>query len=208
MGEAADPGPDSKPRSHGLSTVMRMPRPQTEDEQPLSHKLHVDVEPVVSPAPSPPIEVIRVGGRFARPPTRVVLVPEDSQGTPRSVQDREVPLSFPTSRERSGLGRDGMEEFDLTRLEPTSDEEFPSQVAGPTQWESGADFLVGSRGAGLMPSVSLPTSGSRFHCLAVEDSEFDTKSVPGINRRTGRRLSLIWRADGHPVESGGRPRFW
>ena len=59
-----------------------------------------------------------------------------------------------------------MEEFDLTRL------------------DIGADFSVGSRGAGLMPSVSLPTpvavlSGSRFHCLAVEDSESDAESVPG-----------------------------
>ena len=31
----------------------------TEDEQPLSHKPHVDVEPVLSLAPSPPNEVIR-----------------------------------------------------------------------------------------------------------------------------------------------------
>ena len=41
--------------------------------------------------------------------------------------------------------------------------------------------------------VATVLSGSRFHCLAVE-------SVPGIVRRTRRRLSLIWRADGHPVE--------
>ena len=57
-----------------------------------------------------------------------------------------------------------------------------------------------------MPFVSLPTpvavlSGSRFHSLAVEDSESDTESIPGIDRRTRRRLSLIWRADGHTVES-------
>ena len=74
-----------------------------------------------------------------------------------------------------------MEEFDLTKLDTTSDEEFPSQVAGPTQWESGANFLVGSRGIGVMQSVSLPTpvavlSGSRFHCLAVEDSESEPRA--------------------------------
>ena len=177
----------------------------------------MDVKRVLSLAPNLPNEVIRAleeekidHPRAGEAYRRVVLVPEDSQGTLRSVQDREapssMPLSFPTSPGAVQVGKDGMEEFDLTRLDTTMDEEFPSQVAGPNQWESGADFSVGSRGAGLMPSVSPPTpvavlSRSRFHCLALEDSESDTASVPGVDRRTRRRLSLIWRADGHAVES-------
>ena len=214
--------PDSKPRLSKRLRALRSrhgcPATDTEDEQPLLHRPPVDVEPVLSPAPSPPNEVIRaleedlLDHPRAGKACRRVLVPEDSQGTPRSVQDREapssMPLSFPTSPGGAvRVGKDGMEELDLTRLDTTTDEEFPSQVAGPTQWESGADFSVGSRGAGLMPSVSPPTpvatvlSGSRFHCLAVGDSESDSESVPGIDRRTRRRLSLIWRADGHPVES-------
>ena len=74
--------------------------------------------------------------------------------------------------------------------------------------ESGADFSVGSTGSGLIPSINLPAPVVRnwslrikIPCLAAEDSESDTESVPGIDRRTRRRLSLIWRADEHPVES-------
>ena len=48
---------------------------------------------------------------------------------------------------------------------------------------------------GSPPSAVAVASGSRFKCLADHDSESDTESVPGIDRRTRRRLSVFWRAD-------------
>ena len=51
---------------------------------------------------------------------------------------------------------------------------------------------MGSRGSGLISHR--------------EESESDTESVPGIDRRTRRRLSLIWRADGNAVESAHNAR--
>ena len=52
--------------------------------------------------------------------------------------------------------------------------------------------------------VAVP-SGSRFQCLADHDSESDTESVLGIDRKTRRRLSLVWRAD--PVHNSHDKRF-
>ena len=103
VGEAANPAPDSK----------RTPTSNFSNTAP------VDVEQVLSPAPSPP-EVIRAL--------------EDLLGHPRAGK--------------------ACRRVDLV---PHTDEEFLSQIAGPTQWESGADFLVRSGGAGLMPSVSPPS---------------------------------------------------
>ena len=61
-----------------------------------------------------------------------------------------------------------------------------------TQWESGAEFSVINRGSGLTGSaspisVTPVASVSRFQCLADDDSETDTESVPRIDRRTRRR---------------------
>ena len=104
-------------------------------------------------------------------------------------------------------------EFDLTKHDNTDDER-PSRVVpqdvDATQWESGAQFAVGSRTSGLIASgsptsmVAVP-SGSRFQCLADRSSESDNESVLGIDRKTRRRLSLVWRVD--PMPNSHDKRF-
>ena len=72
-------------------------------------------------------------------------------------------------------------------LMPLSEKVVPS-----FRWVAEASGLTAS---GSPASVVPVLSGSRFQCLANHDSESDTESVPDIDRRTRKRLSLIWRAD-------------
>ena len=115
MGEAANPGPDSKPRRSKRLRALRSQHgdadartTDTKDEQPLSHKPHVDVEPVLSPAPSPPIEVICAleedlldHPRASKAHRRVVLVPEDSSARQGGTQFDATQFS---DQPRSGPG--------------------------------------------------------------------------------------------------------
>ena len=105
VGEASHPGPQQKRRRRlASSSDTDAQTMDTDDAQPLIRRLESpsDVEP--------PSEVIRaleedlVGHpRAGQAFRRVALVPEDSQGTPRSVQDREPPSSVPISVPRSTI---------------------------------------------------------------------------------------------------------
>ena len=61
--------------------------------------------------------------------------------------------------------------------------------------EDSVPFSVASRGS-VPFSVAIGFTGATPVAVprSVRDSEFDTDSVPGIDRRTRRRLSLVWRS--------------
>ena len=68
----------------------------------------------------------------------------------------------------------------------------------PTQWESGAQFSVGSRPVEFQsqcqPDIATPSPQRRTRCDSSEDSLSDTATCTHFPRR--RRLSLVWNVEG------------
>ena len=177
---------------------------------------------------SPPSEVLRAleanlcsNPRASR---RVVLVPQSLDGTPRvfdvqepdpSVNDsvirgttiqvepsEQVPSTMPAS---SGVREVHRGE---TILDSSDDEPLARRVSavlsgspGRTQRDSEVQVSSGNRRADN--EIVSPSQAAEVQGLE-QVSESETESVPGIDRRTRRRLSLVWRAnipDSVPVQN-------
>ena len=156
-----------------------------------SGRLAPCAESQLVPFPSPPSDLIRALESdlcsHPRASSRVVLVPQSPDGTPRSVHDAQetVPSGTQGPGQAMPIEVERGETIEDSSEDETSVRRVSAVLAGPSgriQWDSDVNvsMAVGNEIVSRLPSeVHGPD----------EDGESDTESVPGINRRTRRRLS-------------------
>ena len=148
--------------------------------------------PVVDMAAEDSDGVASLPNRFSR---RVVLNPQSSGGTPRSVQDRSPEMSV-RSNKFAALATDI---DDAVATEPVQGPSPTwvdvSQQEYPRQRRRLQLISQSSRVSGAVAALHGDVGEDEMRVSADHDSESDTESFPAIDRRIRRRLSLQWRAD-------------
>ena len=189
VGEATNPGPArerSLARERSPEAILSdleadLTRLDSSDEEPLARPMlgrnvvrRVSVADDTLPHTDAAARSIGDAFRFSR---RVVLVPQ-SAGTPQSVQDR-------SSNRFAILAPDPNHEDLSVSASNVGSQTFPAAT------------LLDDLECHLtrVTNDDQDTRGSDIGGVAHFAEAVGTESVPGIDRRTRRRLSLVWRAD-------------